>query len=824
MSVTVERSTDGLTWAGAAILAGDATSYNDTGVEAQTAYQYRVRSANGNGVSPYSEIASVATPGKPPATPTGLIAAAASPTEIDLSWVDESVDELGFAVERSDDGTTWTVIEAALEPDTTTYADIDVLEGTTYRYRVAATGDNGISWSDVASATTPWSTPAAPAVLGAAASSPTRIDLTWSDGARNEAGFVLERSTLADFSTATTIALPANTTTYSDTAVVERTTYHYRVKAVNAGGDSAWSNAASATTPGTPPSAPGDLSATASSSSQIDLSWVDTATTETGFVLERSRDGTTWEILAGALPPDTTSYRDTGLTEGTAYQYRVSTVNEFGSSATSGVATATTSIDPPTAPTGIAAVAVSPTRIDVTWTDASSNETGFTLERSTSSTFSGATTTALPAGATSYSDIGLTEATAYYYRVRSRNGGGASGWAVSGQVTTPLSLPSAPQSATATAVSPTRIDVGWVDAAMNEAGYRVERSIDGTNWIEIANPPANATGYSDTTVVERTTYQYRVRTFNASGTSGWSNTASATTPATPPNAPVALTATQVSLTRINLTWTDTSTNETGFVLERSSDGTTWTILGGTLAANTTTYSDIGLADGVHWYRVKATRFGVSSAYAVPARGSRVKDMTFEGSSLTGAYGASGVIGAPAIALSTTGPIRGTASARIPLGTTAAYLEEPFASATDVFVSFYVRVTSRGASDVQLLQIVHGTGPSAITAGNIVMHANGKLNLRNNTTIIGAVTAGLKTGTIYRVGLHQKVLGGGKLQLDAYLVEGAAAFGSAFATTTTATIPATIGDGVVRVGTTTGGALDATIDEVSVDLAFMPPPR
>src|ERR1039458_587789 len=61
----------------------------------------------------------------------------------------------------------------------------------------------------------------------------------------------------------------------------------------------------------------------------------------------------------------------------------------------------------------------SASRIDLAWTDNSSNETGFIIERASSSNFAGAvlvTTTA--ANATAYSDTGLTANTTYYYRVR----------------------------------------------------------------------------------------------------------------------------------------------------------------------------------------------------------------------------------------------------------------------------------------------------------------------------------------------------------------------------------------------------------------------
>jgi hypothetical protein len=77
------------------------------------------------------------------------------------------------------------------------------------------------------------------------------------------------------------------------------------------------------------------------SSSEIDLSWQDNATDETGFTVERSPDGSTWTIVTSSLPADATSYADTGLSPGTTYLYRVKASNANGSSAYSNTASAT---------------------------------------------------------------------------------------------------------------------------------------------------------------------------------------------------------------------------------------------------------------------------------------------------------------------------------------------------------------------------------------------------------------------------------------------------------------------------------------------------
>ena len=94
------------------------------------------------------------------------------------------------------------------------------------------------------------------------------------------------------------------------------------------------------TTP-TPPAAPGGLTATAASSSAINLSWTDNANNETGFDIERSTDSINWALLA-TVGSNVRAYGNTGLAAGTSYSYRVRAKNSAGNSAYSNVASATT--------------------------------------------------------------------------------------------------------------------------------------------------------------------------------------------------------------------------------------------------------------------------------------------------------------------------------------------------------------------------------------------------------------------------------------------------------------------------------------------------
>jgi superfamily II DNA or RNA helicase len=137
----------------------------------------------------------------------------------------------------------------------------------------------------------------------------------------------------------------AGVTSYTDTGLTASTTYQYRVRAYNVGGDSAYSNTASATTAAaiTVPAPLTNLTATAVSSSQINLAGTDNSTNEDGFKIERCQGpGCTTFTQIATVGVGATSYMDTGLTASTAYRYRVRAYNATDDSVYSNTATATT--------------------------------------------------------------------------------------------------------------------------------------------------------------------------------------------------------------------------------------------------------------------------------------------------------------------------------------------------------------------------------------------------------------------------------------------------------------------------------------------------
>ena len=188
--------------------------------------------------------------------------------------------------------------------------------------------------------------PAAPSNLVATPAGTSSIKLTWADNSTNETGFVLMQSSTSGGIFNKLITIPANTTSYTDTGLGSSATYYYKIQATNAGGNSTWSNEASAKTdtpPATIPAAPGNLTAAATGCNSVLLNWSDNSGNETSFDLRRSTSQNGTYTTIATLSANTITYTNTGLTKGRKYYYKVRAKNSAGNSAYSNIASATAS-------------------------------------------------------------------------------------------------------------------------------------------------------------------------------------------------------------------------------------------------------------------------------------------------------------------------------------------------------------------------------------------------------------------------------------------------------------------------------------------------
>ncbi|MDH7482032.1 MAG: hypothetical protein QHH26_08695, partial [Armatimonadota bacterium] len=550
-----------------------------------------VRLSNGTGQTGYVVMAdavrwvTLSVDTVAPSVPTNVAANPVSCTQINLTW-NASTDNVaigGYKIYRNG-------VQVGTSA-ATSYSDTDCSPGTTYTYRVSAydTAGNESAQSSQVAATTPGDTtaPSVPTNLSANAVSGTQVDLTWTASTDNigVAGYKIYRNG-SQIGT-------SSSTSYSDTTCSPGQSYTYEVSAYDAASnESAKSTPAVVTTPGVDtiaPSVPTNLSATAVSGTQVDLSW--TASTDNVGVVGYKvyRNGVQVGTSVG------TSYSDTGCVPATSYTYEVSAYdaasNESAKSTPATVVTPDTIA--PSVPTNLSATAVSGTQVDLSWT-ASTDNVGVVGYKVYRNGVQVGTSTG-----TSYSDTGCVPATSYTYEVSAYDAASnESAKSTPATVVTPDTIaPSVPTNLSATAVSGTQVNLSWTASTDNVGvvGYKVYR-----NGVQVGT--STGTSYSDTGCVPATSYTYEVSAYDAaSNESAKSAPATVVTPDTiAPSVPTNLQASAVSQTQINLSWTASTDNVgvVGYKIYRN---------GAQIATSTTTsYSDTTCESyTTYTYRVSA---------------------------------------------------------------------------------------------------------------------------------------------------------------------------------------------------------------------------
>lgn len=378
--------------------------------------------------------------------------------------------------------------------------------------------------------------------------------------------------------------------------------------------------------------APANLSGTASAAGQIQLTWTDTNTNELGFYLERIQQGQDWaNAVVITLAADCSSFTDLDLELNTYYSYRVRTFIDGGQSDYSNIVTVKTSGPPLNAPTNLVAAAIHSDQINLSWVANNSfenGESGFIIERADAEisdpVFPAWTLlTQVGADVTSYADLflqSLSNERTYSYRVKSFTRGSQSAYSNIDKATR---MPP-PVNLTIVPVSPWQINLTWVHNSNSDTYFLIEQATgyitdsDSSAWTLIARVSMNTHSFAITGLTQTTTYSFRIKAFKMpDDSSSYSNTVSATTlTATPPSAPTNLQAITLSYDEIYLKWTDTSSDEKGFKIERAPGGTSTFVQIGVVGYYFSSLTD-GLLeqDTEYVYRVRAYSDAGDSPYS-----------------------------------------------------------------------------------------------------------------------------------------------------------------------------------------------------------------
>ncbi|MFC2059965.1 hypothetical protein ACFLTZ_02575 [Chloroflexota bacterium] len=312
------------------------SNYTDTGLTNDVTYYYVVTAVdNVTAESSYSDEAS-ATPGDPPpAAPNNLVATPGD-KQVSLGWDDNTEGDLdGYNVYRSlTSGSGYSKINGSLL-STSNYTDTGLTGGETYYYVVTAvdTLANEGGYSSEANATPTDPPPAAPNNL-VATPGDKQVSLGWDDNTEGDLdGYNIYRGLSSG--NYTQIESLWASSSYTDTGLTGGVTYYYIVTAVDLGSnESASPDEVSATPTDPPPAAPSGLAATAGNE-EVDLNWSDNSEPDfAGYNIYRGLSSGNYTQIESLWA--SSSYTDTGLTNGVTYYYVVTAVdlasNESGNS------------------------------------------------------------------------------------------------------------------------------------------------------------------------------------------------------------------------------------------------------------------------------------------------------------------------------------------------------------------------------------------------------------------------------------------------------------------------------------------------------------
>ncbi|MBP3960474.1 FG-GAP repeat protein [Gemmata sp. G18] len=275
--------------------------------------------------------------------------------------------------------------------------------------------------------------------LTSLALSQSEVNLTWDLTGTADTAVVVERAAKSTGTFQTLTVLPSNENTFTDTSGWAGTAYNYRVRTLTAAGPTPYTAVTVATTQSVPSGALAQvttLRAVATSSTTAAVSFTDPNTSDTkrGYILERSADGVSYQVIKSLLT--STTWVDKGLTPGATYSYRVrgyswnAPTSDY--SAPAAVTLSAHAAGIPREPSALGAVANAATSVTISWTNNDSAGTRFKVERAVYDPYHTMTWTQIgltAPGVASFTDTGTAAERAYVYRVRATSGAGDSGYA-----------------------------------------------------------------------------------------------------------------------------------------------------------------------------------------------------------------------------------------------------------------------------------------------------------------------------------------------------------------------------------------------------------
>ncbi|RQW98087.1 fibronectin type III domain-containing protein [Micromonospora inaquosa] len=494
-----------------------------------------------------------------PGQVTGLTASAQSDGSIKLNWTAPG-ENLWFDVYQRDVtvGQSFSKLPYPVQ-ECCTFTAAMLTHDHAYEFKIVATNAAGAGpASAVAGATARYSVPAAPKNLRGDTGGDGTIHLDWDPPAAGSYLYwIYQRDVTAGQATFTKGSLPTDRTEATLGFMQHNHVYEFKVSASNIGGEGTASAAVRVTSKGGLPANPSNLSATAGDG-EVTLRWTASGTSGVSYnVYQRDVSaGQSWQKLP--LPVTVTSMTADYLVNGHTYEFKVTASNFAGNSGASNVASARPMPPWPTAPSSLSASA-GDGRVTLSWTKSSTSNVSYWIE----SRPSGGTWNRLPYALSTcctYTVNLLRNGTTYEFRVRATNMTGDSGASNTASARPMPPFPSNASGLTATA-GDGKVTLKWSASPTSGVQYYIENRSGGGSWQRLPYA-VGCCSFTVNMLVNGTTYEFRVRATNMSGTASGSNTASAKPMPPLPKAPSNLSVGGWE-TEAFLAWTKSSTPYVG---------------------------------------------------------------------------------------------------------------------------------------------------------------------------------------------------------------------------------------------------------------------
>ena len=536
-----------------------------------------------------------------PPKPTGVTVTSGD-ASVTLGWTSggdggSAITKWQYLKKAGDDwDSTWTdICETSSDsdcPSTTSHTVSSLTNGTTYKFKVRAVNTHGDgAESDESASVTPEGKPPKPTNVTVSGSNAS-VTLGWTSG--GDGGSAITKwqylkedggtwdSTWTDICVTSSDSDCPSTTSHTVSSLTNGTAYKFKVRAVNAKGDGAESDASASVTPATKPPKPTSVTVSGGDAS-VTLGWTSggdggSAITKWQYLKE---DGGTWDSTwtdicvtsSDSDCPSTTSHTVSSLTNGTAYKFKVRAVNTHGDGAESDASASVTPATKPPKPTGVT-VSGGDASVTLGWTSGGDGGSAITKWQylkedggTWDSTWTDICVTSSDSdcpSTTSHTVSSLTNGTAYKFKVRAVNAKGDGAESDASASVTPATKPPKPTGVTVSD-GDASVTLGWTsggDGGSAITKWQYLKEDGGTwdsTWTDICVTSSDSdcpstTSHTVSSLTNGTAYKFKVRAVNAKGDGAESDESASVTPEGKPPKPTDVTVSSGDAS-VTLGWT-----------------------------------------------------------------------------------------------------------------------------------------------------------------------------------------------------------------------------------------------------------------------------